>query len=195
MIRGAYRSRARDAHPDRTAGATADEMARINEAYRVLSDAARRVDYDRALRARATSAGPAAGAGTGSAAGTASGAPSTARVRSAGGRSIYTDTLPPARVPWRTLAVFGGAAIALVLTLSVLSSPAEPRPPDGVIRSGSCVEVGPAGDAVEVRCEGDGTDVVVETLVPTDQRCPGGTVGYRDRLGLGLACVRSGPGS
>ena len=45
------------------------------------------------------------------------------------------------------------------------------------------------GFAREVACRSDGTDRVVEVLVPTDSVCPIGTEGYLDRLGLGRACI------
>lgn len=185
-IRAAYRARARTHHPDRTAGATASEMAAINEAYRVLSDAARRVDYDRMLRADGAPT-------TSSAAPTPSATSSrvtTARSARRTGATIYDGSLPPARVPWRFLMVMLGAGIGLVLAASVLSSPGEPRPPDGVLRPGSCAAIEPNGDAVEVRCTVE-ADLVVERLVPTGERCPTGTVGHRDRLGLGTACLRT----
>jgi curved DNA-binding protein CbpA len=43
-IRAAYRSLARQTHPDH--GGDEDYMARINEAWRVLGDPARRAEYD-----------------------------------------------------------------------------------------------------------------------------------------------------
>jgi hypothetical protein len=50
-IRAAYRRLAREHHPDR-GGADGDRMARINQAYEVLSDAERRAHYDQALSQR-----------------------------------------------------------------------------------------------------------------------------------------------
>jgi hypothetical protein len=47
-IRSAYRRRARDSHPDVSKSPeTADQFARITEAYRILSDPERRARYDR----------------------------------------------------------------------------------------------------------------------------------------------------
>ena len=46
-IRAAYRREARRLHPDSAGSASSSEMARLNEAYRVLSDPGRRVMYDR----------------------------------------------------------------------------------------------------------------------------------------------------
>ena len=61
--------------------------------------------------------------------------------------------------------------------------------PDGILRPGSCVAFEPNGDAREVTCTGDVGDIVIEQLVPLDGQCPTGTVGHRDRQGLGIACV------
>ena len=38
-------------------------------------------------------------------------------------------------------------------------------------------------------CGGGDDDIVVAVLVPLDGVCPTGTVGHRDRQGLGIACV------
>lgn len=64
-IRRAHRQLARVLHPDRQAGATAAErqlaerrMREVNAAWTVLSDPARRTDYDRSLRAARSSAEP-----------------------------------------------------------------------------------------------------------------------------------------
>ena len=66
-IRAAYRAAARRLHPD--AGGSADAMQRLNTAWHVLQDPARRAAYDRSLRG-AGSGGrtdPGPGAGTGGA--------------------------------------------------------------------------------------------------------------------------------
>lgn len=47
-VRAAYRRLAREHHPDR-AGADGDAMARVNQAYEVLSDPERRTRYDHQL--------------------------------------------------------------------------------------------------------------------------------------------------
>ncbi len=48
-LRAAYRSRARQLHPDRNGAGSARAMAELNEAWRVLSDPAARLDYDRRM--------------------------------------------------------------------------------------------------------------------------------------------------
>jgi molecular chaperone DnaJ len=158
-------------------------MAAINEAYRVLSDAGRRAVYDRALDGPTGSAVP----------------PSHHRATEdrAAVRSPtynYPDELAPARVPWKLLGVMASIGIGFVLAGAVLIDSPEDPAPDGIIRSGSCVEIEANNDAREVACTGDG-DLVVDQLVPIDARCPGGTAAYRDRQGLGIACVIRNDGS
>ena len=84
------------------------------------------------------------------------------------------------------VAAIGSAA---VLISSLFDDPPKEEPPDGILRPGSCVAFETNGDVREVACGSDGDDIVVEVLVPLDGICPGGTVGHRDRLSLGLACV------
>jgi hypothetical protein len=76
----------------------------------------------------------------------------------------------------------------VVLVSSFFDDPPGTEPPDGIIQPGSCVAFEVNGDAREVTC-GSGNDVVVQSLVPLDAVCPSGTVGHRDRLWLGIACV------
>jgi molecular chaperone DnaJ len=178
-IRSAYRVRARLAHPDRPGGA-ADAMARLNEAYRVLNDPGRRALYDRRLEPGASS--PVDG---------------MSRSRDRSSTSVPTSgTIPPqgvtARFPWRFVAGLAVVGSAGVIVSAALAGPEDPLLPDGVLRSGSCVEIDAVGFAREVTCLGDGSDRVVEVLVPTDSVCPVGTVGHLDRLGLGRACVEAG---
>lgn len=183
-IREAYRERARHVHPDRAETGSADEMAAVNEAYRVLGDPGRRALYDRSLDGGAP-AGSAVPRST---------TPDEADVFSTVRRPTYNypgnhpADVTPARVPWRFLGVLTAIGVGSVLLGAALIDGPTEREPDGVIRSGSCVEILPNTDAREVRCEGAG-DQVVEQLIPTGGRCPAGTTPHRDRLGLGVACV------
>ena len=51
-IKSAYRQRAMESHPDRT-GAESEPFRKVQEAYEMLGDPARRAAYDRALRRQA----------------------------------------------------------------------------------------------------------------------------------------------
>jgi molecular chaperone DnaJ len=157
-------------------------MSAINEAYRVLSDPGRRVQYDRSLRGGSSSAAPS---------GASSAAPggSTAEEWVRSMRAEVPADLQPARVPWRMLSFFGVLAIGLVLLGAVLFEPAPEREPVGILRPGSCVALEPNGDAREIRCS-ESADLIVEELVPSGRPCPVGTAPHRDRQGLGTACLR-----
>lgn len=157
-------------------------MAAVNEAYRVLSDPGRRAVYDRSLDAGGS------GATTGSAARPSPPVDDDVLTTLRRPGYNYEGQLPPSRFPWRFITVLGLIAVAIVFAGAILfEGPTEPEP-DGVIRAGSCVEILANSDAREVRCTGEG-DLVVDRLIPRDERCPGGTTPHRDTLGRGIACV------
>jgi molecular chaperone DnaJ len=188
-IREAYRRLARDHHPDRLAsrpiGAADVTMPEINEAYRVLNDAARRAVYDAQLRggsAATVERGPAAPPRYSTSASSSSSADSAA--------SVYASHQGPARIPWRSLLFVGVLASVAIVALAQFVEPGEPRGPDGLIDIGSCVSIEPNGDAREIACVGDpAVDLVVEAFVPFSATCPTGTLAHRDRQGMGIACV------
>ena len=153
-------------------------MPAINEAYRVLNDPGRRALYDRSLGAP--------GHGT---------APTT--TRHPGSDSVEPeerwdlgrpDTLRPARVPWRSLLVFGSVVVVGILVLAQFSGIDDDVGPDGILRNGDCVEIQVNGDAREILCTGE-LDLVVRAFVPFDGTCPGLSEPHRDRQGMGVACV------
>jgi molecular chaperone DnaJ len=149
-------------------------MASLNEAYRVLADPGRRAVYDRSL---ATPAPPVPDAGVGD---TEPPLPPRDNPLSPAG---------PARVPWKLMGVVAVIGSVAVLVSSMFSRDPKVEQPDGILRQGSCVAFEPNGDAREVTCTGGADDIVVQQLVPLDGQCPTGTVGHRDRQGLGIACV------
>lgn len=165
-IRRRYRERARVLHPDRSRTGSAAAMARLNEAYRILSDPQRRAEYDRKSSGFSTPSGN----------GTRRDQP------------VPTSSLE-VRFPWRFVLVLAVVGIAGVLVSSALAGPDSDAEPDGVLRAGSCVDINNVGFAVEVNCIGDGNDLVVSRLVPTDAVCGDGSLGYLDRLGLGRVCL------
>jgi hypothetical protein len=171
-IRRAYRRLARVHHPDRRTE-DAGTMTALNEAYRVLRDPGRRALYDSELAGRNQRV-------------------DTARTAPPPGRSPYVRAPDPgpARYPWKL--VIGGAIVgaAVVIAAAALYEPSAPPPPDNILEPGSCVAIEANGDAREVACSGGEDDLVVAELVPLDGVCPPGVPAYRDRQGLGFACVR-----
>ncbi len=152
-------------------------MVAINEAYRVLADPGRRAVYDRSLLEPVTGANDAED-------------PVVPPSVTLDDRATPLSPSGPARVPWRLMLAAAAIGSAIVLISSLFDDPPGVEPPDGVLREGSCVAFEVNGDVREVACgQGDGADIVVEVLVPLDGTCPSGTVGHRDRLGLGIACV------
>jgi hypothetical protein len=100
----------------------------------------------------------------------------------------------PARYPWKLVLVSAGVGAAVVLAAAALTEEAPPRRPDNVLEPGSCVAIEANEDAREVTCTGAADDLVVDVVVPLDGVCPVGLSAYRDRQGLGYACVsRRGP--
>jgi curved DNA-binding protein CbpA len=169
-IRNAYRTRVRSVHPDsaaRPSMASSEEMAAITQAWNTLSDHARRRMYDASLRE------PVAHAST---------------TNTSTQSHTYSAPVAPARFPWRMLLGFVGIGSIVVVGLNIVSQPAEPRGPDGLISSGSCVVIDATQAAVEVSCDGEFYGVV-EQLIGFDMTCRTGTESYRDRQGMGTACV------
>lgn len=181
-IRVAYRRLAREHHPDAKGDVSAVRMTQINEAWRVLSDPARRVVYDAQSRGSAGQRGAAGGS---------AGSATSAGTRTASRPVVTAHQLPatPARFPWRFMLVLAVIGIAFVLVNGALTKPGQGDVPDNLINAGSCVDLADNGDAVEVSCDGS-NDGVVDSLISTDGVCPGGTEGHRDRQGMGQACVR-----
>ncbi len=186
-VRDAYRSRARRLHPD-NAGGSADAMATVNEAYRVLRDPGRRLDYDRELRARsASTSSGSAGSGSGSASRTTTQRPTTPQFSEARLNPLARYQDPP-RFPWRFMAALAGLGMIVVLIGVITYQPPTKTPPDNLLEPGSCVIIETNGDAREVNCA-DRHDALVDRLIPIDEDCPAGTEAHRDHQGMGTACV------
>ncbi len=184
-VREAYRRLAREYHPDRAHGsaAGADRMPEINEAYRVLSDPGRRAMYDASLRS----------------------GPSTTSIPTEPTEPLddgpgdeamrawrYEHPEGPPRIPWRVLSICTVIAIIGIVVLAQFTEPGEPAGPDGILRTGDCVEILDNNDASEVTCEGEG-DLVVRQLIAFDAVCSNGWAAHRDRQGMGIACVEERP--
>ena len=169
QIRTAFRRLARAHHPDTSVTGSAESLAPINEAWRVLGDPVLRIAYDRSLAIADRQ--PAA----------EHWAPSP------------TLTPPPeSSFPWRFLAFMAAAGIGIVLLGVFTYTPAKPGPPDNLLEPGSCVVLEDNGDASEVNCD-TAHDGVVERMITVDERCPTNLEPHRDRQGLGVVCIRFAP--
>lgn len=156
-------------------------MAAINEAYRVLKDPGRRAVYDRSLTAGSTTSDT-----RDSRVADEPWAADEPLVRRRRPNPLSPDG--PARYPWKGMLVLGLVGSVLVLVSAAMTDPPSQEVPDGILRTDSCVSIEPNGDVREIACTGD-DDIVVELLIPTDARCPAGMTPFRDRLGLGTACI------
>ena len=77
---------------------------------------------------------------------------------------------------------------ALVLVAHAMTSPSVPRPIDQLLTSGSCVNIDSSLSAVEISCT-QPHDAVVEQLIAIDRSCPLEMGQFKDRQGMGVACV------
>jgi hypothetical protein len=153
-------------------------MAAVNEAYRVLRHPGRRAAYDTQLAAGARRVA----------------APSRPSRPTGPAPLRRVEDRGPARYPWKLVIVSAGLGAAVVLAAAALSDEPSPPRPDNVLEPGSCVAIEANEDAREVMCAGAAADLVVDVVVPLDGICPAGLSAYRDRQGLGYACVsRRGP--
>jgi len=176
-LRAAYRRAARAAHPDRHGDASANRMAEVNEAWRVLGDPERRQRYDLEL---ADAGRPA----TGSAA--PGGSPSAARDHQV---PVMVPTGDISRFPWRLFAILFAVGVVVVFVGNTLTDPRPPAPIDNFLVPGECVVFdGSVDEIVPVACDGP-YDAMVVAVVSDPAECPTGSVDRRDPLGRGRACL------
>ena len=166
-IRRAYRERMRAIHPDVNEKSANDSqrMTEINLAWKTLSSPQLRRAYDASVFVSNSSF-----VGTG--------------FRNSEPVISYT----PARFPWRGMLIATVIAAVLVLVSHALTSPSEPRPIDQLLSSGSCVNIDSSLSAVEISCT-QPHDAVVEQLIAFDRTCPLEMGQFKDRQGMGVACV------
>lgn len=168
-IRNAYRNLARRLHPDVAGSAVhgSQSMSDVNQAWTVLSDVGLRRAYDASIGSETKAQ----------------------RTTDTAARAAYVvNQGTPARFPWRAMVALAVGGAILVLVLHAFSSPAVPGAPDQLLSSGSCVVISTDLLASEVSCEAP-HDAVVSQLIATDRICPTGTEPFRDRQGMGIACV------
>jgi hypothetical protein len=154
----------------------------------VLSDPVRRHDYDRARRAAA------APPSTGSAAppSTRSGdelddAALAAMLRPR--RDPLRSYVDRPRFPWKLVLAIVVAGAAIILIFGSMTRPPPEEPMNNIIHPNSCVTIDVRrGEVAQASCSGP-HDAVVQQLVEFGAPCPQGTESYRDRQGLGDACV------
>lgn len=160
-------------------GGAGRQMSAVNEAYRVLSDPARRVLYDRSLAATSPHEP------------VSQSAPEVdAEPRPS--RDTVLSPAGPARVPWKLMVVLAVLGSGAVLASTAFDGQTDGQVPDGILQLGSCIELEDNGDAREVACTGGASDVMVETMVPLGDSCPVGAAAHRDRLGMVTVCIPEG---
>lgn len=175
-IRTAYRNLARVHHPDKHEGKTSTVMLEINEAWRVLSDPVLRYKYDADLRSHRNEVDE-----------------QQSQQRNERLENIADDAerrhYSPARFPWKFVVAVIVLGTILILVLGAFSQSDDPAPIDNVLRVGSCVAVTEfQQEAYEVSCTETHAGVV-QQIVPFDAVCPYPLTAYRDRQGMGQACV------
>jgi DnaJ-like protein len=168
QVRDAFRRLARAHHPDTSPSGSAESLAPINEAWRVLGDPVLRREYDRSLAAAAEAR------------------PSVEQEWAPA--AVFVQP-PESTFPWRFLMALAIVGIGFVLVGVFTYQPSKPGPPDNVLTVGSCVVLEENGDATEVNCNGD-HDGVVESLLVEGQVCPPDLEPHRDSQGLGEFCIR-----
>ena len=164
-IRRAYRHLMRTLHPDSNDGRVdAVRITKVNESWNVLSQSSSRNAYDKS-QVRAT--GP---------------------VNHQPQEPQFIPSYAPARFPWRGMLMCMAIGIVLVLFMHATSKPSEPGKPDQLLSSGSCVNIDAQLAVFEVLCS-EPHDGVVRQLIATDRTCPTDSTPYRDRQGMGVACI------
>ncbi len=161
-------------------------MSAVNEAYRVLSDPARRVVYDRSL-----DDGPTLGPSGSARPSERSFDPDVDREPPPPPRHTPLSPAGPARVPWKLMTVVAVIGSTLVLVSSFFDEAPSVKPPDGILEIGSCIAFEPNRDAREVACTGTDADVVVVSMVPLDGTCPANLNQHRGRNGMVQVCVEA----
>jgi molecular chaperone DnaJ len=179
-IRRAYRNLARVHHPDTAGSISGVDMAAVNEAWRVLSDPARRAVYDASLRSgRRPNGVPAAPV-----------SPADADLDDDTGFVPIRHPLARLGIPLPWIVVLGTLAVIFVFTAYAVRSSGGSSKPDGVIEVGSCVTVAPDGVA-ETACD-SAHDGRVVAVPPSGTLCDASVTGVLDRRTGNVVCVRRG---
>ena len=184
-IRAAHREMVRKLHPDAIGLQSADlslALSAVSQAWSVLGDPATRREYDKSLAQQS--------------------APKRTdkSYQSSDSKSRPLDDfveepdfevpriIVRAQFPWRFMLTLIGIGALLSLALRSTVSTNIPQGPDSLIQSGSCVALDATQAVYEVSCD-QPNDGVVRQLIGFDMTCPSDTFGYRDRQGMGIACL------
>jgi hypothetical protein len=177
----AYRTLARRLHPD-AQGGDEQKMARLNEAWRVLGDPARRTTYDADRR---------------DSVGSVRGEPAPPRASrfdatSAESARPYASEIGrgPRRWPAISLMLIGAMAAIFVFTAyatNVHSGDVPPVTSPRLLDANMCVNV-QGGRVVETPC-GRTHYGVVKSVIARDARCPAGTEGHYSNDGEHYVCI------
>ncbi|MDA2954546.1 MAG: DnaJ domain-containing protein [Actinomycetota bacterium] len=178
-IRAAHRTMVRKLHPDADGLETAEysaAFAAVTAAWEVLGDPVRRREYDESLIVRVEEN-------------------SERNFKRANIDDLVEDYEPEfpqvivrASFPWKFMLVSVVVGVILVLFLHSSATTEDLQRPDSLIQSGSCVMIDPTEAVYEVSCDAP-NDGVVRQLIGFDRTCPSDTFGYRDRQGMGIACL------
>ena len=186
-IRAAHRAMVRKLHPDADGLETADfslALAAVSQAWSVLGNTTSRRLYDESLLVKSKNRQ------------VPNPKKSTINENFEDLADDFVDEVdfevPPvidrAKVPWRFLLSLVAVGALLILILHSSSSPSIKQGPDSLIQSGSCVAFDLTQAVYEVSCDGP-HDGVVRQLIGFDRTCSSDTFGYRDRQGMGIACL------
>ena len=184
-IRAAHREMVRKLHPDAIGLQSADlslALSAVSQAWSVLGDPVTRREYDKSLAQQS--------------------APKRTdkSYQSSDSKSRPLDDfveepdfevpriIVRAQFPWRFMLTLIGIGALLILALRSTVSTNIPQGPDSLIQSGSCVALDATQAVYEVSCD-QPNDGVVRQLIGFDMTCPSDTFGYRDRQGMGIACL------
>ena len=173
----------RKLHPDAGGLETADfslALAAVSEAWSVLGNTTSRRLYDESLTAKSRYRQ----------------APNPKKQSTVEFADEFADepefeiprVVVRAKVPWRFMLSLVAVGALLILFLHSTASSNIQQGPDSLIQSGSCVAFDSTQAVYEVSCDGP-NDGVVRQLIGFDRTCSSDTFGYRDRQGMGIACL------
>lgn len=207
-IRKAYLRRARALHPDRQQGKTEKEarraeqaMQQVNVAWNVLSDPAKKADYDSGLRPRTTPTAQRASTAQRQASRPTAGSAGHTTQQPYAGRAIDEEGGDGSVSVWASvpvLLVLGLLLGVLIVTAFADGEPADNRP---VIQSSTELDVGDCFTLVantprERSCSSGSADGQVIEIGPEAGNCPENTQSLKDPSSDFFLCwARMMPGS